>query len=100
MGWEHVRVVGEGHFDDDAVGHQLQIIVGEFSPVLRRDGVAPEEIAGGGAAQSTGAGVKPDGEVRGAFDDEVEGDACGRLTEEERQRFISTDSSDVNIVGP
>ena len=51
--------------------------------MLRRDGVAPEETAGGGAAQSTGAGVEPDGEVRGAFDDEVEGDACGRLAEEE-----------------
>ena len=24
---EHVHVVGEGHFDSDVVGHQLQIIV-------------------------------------------------------------------------
>jgi len=72
VGWEHVRVVGEGHFDGDSVGHQLQIIVGEFAPVLRRDGVAPEEAVGGGTAQSAGEGVGPDSEVWGAFDNEIE----------------------------
>ena len=51
--------------------------------MFRRDGVVPKEAKGGGAAQAAWVRVGPDGEVLGALDDEVEGDACGRLMEEE-----------------
>ena len=68
---EHVRVVGEGHFDGDAVHHQLEVVIGEFPPVLRRNGVTPKEAERGGAAQAAWAGIGPDGEVRCVFDDEV-----------------------------
>ena len=43
----------------------------------------PEEAKGGGAAKAAWVRVRPDGKVWSAFDDEVEGDVCGRLTKEE-----------------
>ena len=78
----HPGVVGECHFDSNAVCQQLRVVVGELVPVLWRNGVAQEEAAEGGAPQSAGAGVGSDGEVRGAFNDDVDGDARYYLPEE------------------
>ena len=72
-------VVVEGHVEGDAVCDELQVVVGELSPVFPGDGVAPEETVGRRAAEAAGARVGPDREVRGAVNDEVERDTGSGL---------------------